>query len=728
MIVSLSLLAGAGWQFFNDNGSPLSGGLLFTYRAGTTTPQTTYTDSSGTVANPNPIVLDSAGRISQEIWLNSEYTYKFVLKTPASVPIWTKDNIPGYGSSADIAFVPAGTGATSRTVQDKLRDTVSVKDFGAVGDGVTNDTAAFEAMVSFCAASGAIGLVPTGTYLIDPSTRTFSGSLPFVIKGEGRGASILKNRNAASRFIYWTGAHGAAIEDLSIDGSFTGLPSVPTSGGTLVLISSNNNTIRNVDFINVWRVAILVFNDHQTTLTNVYSGFVADNVRVFGPSNYIDNVGPSAILVADYNNSRIQNCYIENIGQYGYEYKNDCNNNLIDNCVAIRAYRAIYFGGDGPETALLYVKNSVVSNCVIVDAQEAVSMGLANNNLVTNCEIRTTASGPTPVRGAINIDTGVGNTCLGMVIVNRKAYACDIRDTSLNNCVEFVLVDGAYTGEAVLIAADSTGNKATVSWKNHDTIVLNSLRFTTQNTVIDQRNNYNYSYSSVTNPRIENALTNSRPPYFSTVKGRVQFGDTFDVHTNTNQASLYENFGDYTNAILSQVRHKFDTGVKIETIWAAGGASSVSYTKDQNGFAPGTDNTLRLGAPAARWTTVFATTGTINTSDAREKQQVRGLTNAERAVAIHLKSMVRAFKWNAAVEKKNSAARIHFGLMAQDVITAFENEGLDPFAYAVVCYDEWPETLEERDADGTVTQEYRPAGNRYGVRYEELLAFIITAL
>ena len=181
MIVSLSLLAGAGWQFFNDNGSPLSGGLLFTYRAGTTTPQTTYTDSSGTVANPNPIVLDSAGRISQEIWLNSAYTYKFVLKTPASVPIWTKDNIPGYGSSADIAFVPAGTGATSRTVQDKLRDTVSVKDFGAVGDGVTDDTVAIQAAIN----EGGVITVPPGTYNVTAL------SIPSNVKVIGYGATIV---------------------------------------------------------------------------------------------------------------------------------------------------------------------------------------------------------------------------------------------------------------------------------------------------------------------------------------------------------------------------------------------------------------------------------------------------------------------------------------------------------------------------------------------------------
>ena len=79
MSVKLSSLAGAGQQFFDDSGLPLSGGLLYSYAAGTTTPATTYTSSAGTVANTNPIVLDAAGRTPSEIWLTESATYKFVL-------------------------------------------------------------------------------------------------------------------------------------------------------------------------------------------------------------------------------------------------------------------------------------------------------------------------------------------------------------------------------------------------------------------------------------------------------------------------------------------------------------------------------------------------------------------------------------------------------------------------------------------------------------------------
>ena len=78
MSINLSAFAGAGAQFFDANGAPLTGGLLYTYAAGTTTPATTYTTRDGTANNTNPIVLDAAGRTPAEIWLDGGVLYKFV--------------------------------------------------------------------------------------------------------------------------------------------------------------------------------------------------------------------------------------------------------------------------------------------------------------------------------------------------------------------------------------------------------------------------------------------------------------------------------------------------------------------------------------------------------------------------------------------------------------------------------------------------------------------------
>jgi hypothetical protein len=115
MAVNLSPLGGAGWQFFDNSGVPLAGGLLYSYEAGTTTPAPTYTSAAGTIANTNPIVLDAAGRPPSEIWL-SPIAYKLVLKTSAGVLLWTMDNITGLPSAGSQNDLVATAGQTAFTV------------------------------------------------------------------------------------------------------------------------------------------------------------------------------------------------------------------------------------------------------------------------------------------------------------------------------------------------------------------------------------------------------------------------------------------------------------------------------------------------------------------------------------------------------------------------------------------------------------------------------------
>ena len=111
MAVFLSPIGGAGWQFFNNDGTVLAGGKLYTYAAGTSTPKTTYTTSAGSIAHANPIVLDSSGRVpGGEIWLTAG-TYKFSLFTSANVLIATYDNISGIGAAEFQVQNFTGTGS-----------------------------------------------------------------------------------------------------------------------------------------------------------------------------------------------------------------------------------------------------------------------------------------------------------------------------------------------------------------------------------------------------------------------------------------------------------------------------------------------------------------------------------------------------------------------------------------------------------------------------------------
>jgi hypothetical protein len=151
MAVTLSSLGGVAAQFFDNSGAPLAGGKLYTYAAGTTTPQATYTSSSGATPHTNPIILDAAGRVlGGEIWLTDWAQYKFVIKTSTDVQIGSYDNIIGINSNdaQQVSYTPPFTNSVTTNVELKLAQTVSVKDFGAVGNGVTNDTAAIQAAVT----------------------------------------------------------------------------------------------------------------------------------------------------------------------------------------------------------------------------------------------------------------------------------------------------------------------------------------------------------------------------------------------------------------------------------------------------------------------------------------------------------------------------------------------------------------------------------------------------
>lgn len=111
-LVTLSIFAGVGAQLFDNNGNPLSGGKLFTYEAGTTTPLTTYTSSAGNTAHTNPIILDAAGRVpTGEIWLDYTKLYKIAVKTSTDVQIAVYDNIGGSFNASPLVANFTGTGA-----------------------------------------------------------------------------------------------------------------------------------------------------------------------------------------------------------------------------------------------------------------------------------------------------------------------------------------------------------------------------------------------------------------------------------------------------------------------------------------------------------------------------------------------------------------------------------------------------------------------------------------
>jgi hypothetical protein len=158
------------------------------------------------------------------------------------------------------------------------------------------------------------------------------------------------------------------------------------------------------------------------------------------------------------------------------------------------------------------------------------------------------------------------------------------------------------------------------------------------------------------------------------------------------------------------------------------------------------DNDLDLGHSSSRWDDIYATNGTIQTSDENEKQNIASLTTAEITAATAISKLFKTFKWKDKVAAKGDNARTHTGVVAQQVQTAMSDAGLDAGNYAfftsTTC---WEVRIEvdaiEADAENNIeaknaytdihvydTKDAAPEGatehTRLGIRYPELLAFI----
>jgi hypothetical protein len=197
------------------------------------------------------------------------------------------------------------------------------------------------------------------------------------------------------------------------------------------------------------------------------------------------------------------------------------------------------------------------------------------------------------------------------------------------------------------------------------------------------------------------------------------------------------------------------------------GTSNPAVRIDSSGnVTPGTDDVQDFGSASLRWDDIYATNTTIQSSDRELKQDIEELTEAETRVAQACKGLLRKYRWKSSVEEKGDEARIHFGIIAQDLEAAFAAEGLDAGRYGMFVKNTWwtadrvipaVEAMEaveavydeegnivshaveavEAQPEKTVTDifnnsEDAPAGatevTQRGVRYSELLAFIIAAI
>jgi hypothetical protein len=357
--VQLSYLAGAGWQFFDDNGVPLSGGKLFVYEAGTTTKTTIYASNAGVATLTNPIILDAAGRVSgsNEVWLTAGASYKFVLSPstdtdPPTSPIWTKDNVPSINDISDLANTSDNakgdaligfkqsnssgflSGAVASTVNNKLQEFVSILDFGAVSGDTGDQTTAIQNALN----TANRVYLPVGTYRYSTTLDVPANTQVF---GPGK--------------LHYTGASNA----LSLKGSNIKLKDFTVYGAYSATYSTNSNGI--FGQLSTFSPTTIVYFDNITI----------ENVEVY-------NFGETGIRLDWIRNSVITNCNVHDNGYAGITFISPIrvrvtNNNVRDITPGLpNSGYGISLSRSYSSPALSTTDSPMPTNCVVA------------NNTITN--------------------------------------------------------------------------------------------------------------------------------------------------------------------------------------------------------------------------------------------------------------------------------------------------------------------------------------------------------
>ena len=339
---NLSAFAGAGAQFFDDNGSPLVGGKLYSYAAGTTTLLATYTTSAGTVANTNPIILNAGGRTSNEIWQATGILLKFVLYNSVDELIGTYDGIPSindpFGINSQLSSI-AGTNTITATATPALTAyaTGAIYSFIAAN---TNTGAATLSIDSLTATSitknGSVALsagdIQSGKMmLVEYDGTTFQlmnnivygGSItnsnivslttPLAVSNGGSGAatftanSVLLGNNSAA---FQTVAPSTSGNVLTSDGTTWTSATPPTGVATAigqVPFSTNGSTFTPTQKI-TQGTAVTTTSGTSVDFTSIPSWvkritIMFSGVSLSGTSNLLVQIGSGSITTSGYSSS-----------------------------------------------------------------------------------------------------------------------------------------------------------------------------------------------------------------------------------------------------------------------------------------------------------------------------------------------------------------------------------------------------------------------------------------
>lgn len=689
------------YQFSSALGFPLVNGTLTTYLAGTTTLTSTWQDQALTALNTNPVALDARGECV--LWLDSTKNYKFVLKNAAGVVQWTQDNLTNSTAFAAAAAAALATstgssvigylqaaGLVQRTVEDRLQEEVSLFDFIPLAEhaAISAKTSNYDASDNIASAILFCSLLPSGTELVAPRgkykcTKPIAFKNKVKMRGRAKLATVFEFTNVGDGFVSAnlvngsTAAH-ATLSHCSVtntNGANTGGGFVDV-GGTFINLESvffkgwkygtifDQTEISNIDnceyaFNTTGGVWLVNGPTHTPGAANAFTNLINITRNQFNSTGVgiIDDGGTGHNFTGNSFNGGTRAFWIA--GATAVTIQGNGIDYTSDDSILVTSVR--YSDGTGVGQA---GQVSIENNIIILSVDKyPIFLGSSNNVLVAGNFFATNFA--TPTKAAI------GN-------VGSSAHF----ESKRNSQVGFVsLLD-------VVPLAFHQNDDPTVGNRSSKT------QFYSPN-------------------NIDSALEVYSP--FSNGGGTPIGG--IDLSAN-NGAAVRVAYAKIRPAIYGNTAGAEVGGMHVEVLNA--GAMQVAYRAGADFFRPGQDNFSILGGASLRWSTVYAGTGAINTSDAREKEQIKSIESAVMRAAAKIKFHQFKFK-DAVTLKGEDEARWHFGVLAQEVQVAFASEGLDAMEYGVLCYDTWPEQDELRDEEGSIVQDYRPSGNRYGVRYDELM-------
>lgn len=598
----------------------------------------------------------------------------------------------------------------NRTVAQKLSEHLSGADAGTVGDGATLNDVALAALALEARTAPLSSYIGSGTY--NTSVLNLTGTQPFVMHGEGRQFTTF-NKAGGVNLLNFEGLDGLSLTDFTVRMNHT----LASNGHAIVLIDQPNSRVKNVDvkgFAGVGTGVLAYSSDANVRRRNI----ALEDITFEG--DFANSSNTNGTLIENGVYCRQSGIFVDGAKEFAVEYKNNTRYSLVSDVISVNSGYALGYGqttvGD------IGVSGCVATGIIGFGCNVGIVVGDGDQNVFSGAMLNCSGTTGANKRGISTATNADQNMFVGILTAGDMLEP--VRWDSNRNYGQVASHDTA--ANIVSITAGSAKNVTEIAHPGARISILNSILNSSGNAI--SGSNANPVYCHATGEYV--GTLSSRWTYRHAASGASPLSAARHVLEgagDTSYSVVHDGAGSCGLLVTSTGKNASLLYNATAGTWQLGD-STANVLFSSTFVRPSNDNAMALGGASNRYSTVYAGTGSINTSDGRLKEDVRSLSEAERAVATRIKGLIRAFRFTESIEAKGDAARVHFGVIAQDVQAAFEAEGLNPFEYALLCYDEWDEQAEELDEAGGIVREYRAAGSRYGIRYEELLAFVISVM